>query len=84
MKTKFKSFAIAIIVGALLGLLLIRPLMTSMHAFDDHEKIEIEGSLFSSANLEQTLQAMVFGIAICVFLNFWFQRFRVKSKNDNK
>lgn len=44
MKTKFKSFAIAIIVGALLGLLLIRPLMTSMHAFDDHEKIEIEGT----------------------------------------
>lgn len=84
MKSKVKSFLISIVIGAILGIILIRPLMVSSHAFDDHEKTSINQNIFAAPNLGQTMQAMFFGVLICVFLNFWLQRRIAKSKDDKK
>ena len=63
--------------------------MNSAHAFDDHEDAASTTSLgmftmFDSNNLEGTVQAAVLGVAVLVFLNFFFRKIGGRSKQANK
>ena len=85
MKSSFKSYFISVILGLIAGLLFIRPLMSSSHAFDDHADANSKTSLgmlamFDRNNLEGTIQAAVLGIAVVVFLNFYFRKIGIRSK----
>lgn len=85
MKSSFKSYFISVILGLIAGLLFIRPLMTSSHAFDDHADATSKTSLgmmtmFDTNNLEGTAQAAVLGVAVVVFLNFYFRKMGRHSK----
>jgi len=85
MKSSFKSYLISVLLGLIAGLMFIRPLMTSSHAFDDHADDTSKTSLgmitmFDSNNLEGTVQAAVLGVAVLVFLNFYLRKMGRRSK----
>lgn len=85
MKSSFKSYSISVISGIIAGLLFIRPLMATSHAFDDHAGATSTAStgimtMFDSNNLEGTVQAIMLGVAVCVFLNFYLRKMGKRSK----
>lgn len=84
MKSSFKSYFISVVLGLIAGLLFIRPLMTSAHAFDDHADPNSKTggmlTMFDTNNLEGTVQAAVLGVAVLVFLNFYFRKMGRRSK----
>ena len=60
--------------------------MTSAHAFDDHADPSSKTggilTMFDTNNLEGTVQAAVLGVAVLVFLNFYFRKMGRRSKAD--
>ena len=86
---KKKSIVLAVVIGILLGVVVIRPIWKSIHALDsDHGDTSwldfmktsfVE--VFSMEHLDETLWSAVFGIALSVLV-FMIMARRVKRKGE--
>ena len=91
MKSIIKSYAIAIVIGVLFAMLLIRPLMTSTHGLDDHAANTASpnsmhndfNGMFTPENINQTVKALLLGVGSSLFLNYFLRSKRSKPENDN-
>ena len=81
MKSIIKSYSIAIVIGVLFAILLIRPLMNSTHGLDDHTGNTPSSTnlhndfngMFTPENVNQTLKALLLGVGSSLFLNYFLR-----------
>lgn len=90
MKSIIKSYSIAVVLGILFAILLIRPLMNSTHGLDDHTDNTSStnshndfNDMFTPENRGETVRALLLGVGSSLFINYFLRKKRDQSGNDN-